>query len=153
MQTYDAAKQLRELLRLLVRKLGILERSEASGCGITLAQCHAIIELGRAEALTLNDLAERLHLDKSTVSRSVEGLVAGQYVVRQPSAQDRRFVTLTLTAKGQQVYREVESSMAAYFNGILAAVPAEKRTQLVESLTLLVGAVREGHCCETQRTE
>jgi hypothetical protein len=34
--------KLRETVRLLVRRLGILEKSEASCCGITLAQCHAL---------------------------------------------------------------------------------------------------------------
>lgn len=32
---------LRELIRILVRDLGILEKSDASCSGISLAQCHA----------------------------------------------------------------------------------------------------------------
>jgi hypothetical protein len=44
----QASKYLRELIRVLVRNLGILEKSDASCCGVTISQCHAIVEIGRS---------------------------------------------------------------------------------------------------------
>ena len=41
------SKDLRELIRLLVRNLGILEKGDASCCDVTISQCHAIVEIGR----------------------------------------------------------------------------------------------------------
>ncbi|MBP1759877.1 MAG: transcriptional regulator, partial [Firmicutes bacterium] len=36
----DNSKQLREMVRLLERKFGLVQESEFSCCGITMAQCH-----------------------------------------------------------------------------------------------------------------
>ena len=55
-------RQLRELVRLLERKLGYLKDSEFTCCGVSLAQCHAMVEIGRANGLSLGNLAELLDL-------------------------------------------------------------------------------------------
>jgi hypothetical protein len=41
------SKALREVIRLLERKLGLLDELEASCCGVTFSQCHAVVEIGR----------------------------------------------------------------------------------------------------------
>ena len=58
------AKQLREMIRLLERKLGALDDFQVSCCDITMAQCHALVEIGRAGSISLNELAELLNLEK-----------------------------------------------------------------------------------------
>ena len=62
---------LRELIRILVRNLGVLEKADANCCGVSISQCHAIVEIGRAKEISLNKLAELLTLDKSTMSRTI----------------------------------------------------------------------------------
>ncbi len=141
------AKRLRETMRIIVRRLGILERGEASCCGITLAQCHVIVELGRAERLSLNELAERLRLDKSTVSRSVDNLVTMGLAVREDDPADRRYVTLALSDDGVKVFADLEKRMENYFADIVDLLPAEKREQVLDSLVLLAEAIKSPDCC------
>lgn len=147
MNFIDASQRLRETTRLLIRKLGILERSEAVCCGITLTQCHAIIEIGRRKQISVNEVAESLNLDKSTVSRTVEQLVNHDILVRQPDLEDRRYVTLQLTAKGEELFRSIEQRMEAYFADILSCIPEEKREQVIESLHLFSEALHNKRCC------
>ncbi|MDP4090219.1 MAG: helix-turn-helix domain-containing protein, partial [Bacillota bacterium] len=78
----DNPKQLREMIRILERKLGIFEESEFSCCGITFSQCHALIEIGRAKNISLNELAELLNLENSTMSRTVNNLVTSDLAKR-----------------------------------------------------------------------
>ncbi|ADL07232.1 MarR family winged helix-turn-helix transcriptional regulator [Thermosediminibacter oceani] len=138
---------LRELIRMLVRNLGVLEKSEASCCGTTLSQCHTIVEIGRAGEISLNELAELLNLDNSTISRSVNNLVKQGLVVRETDPEDRRYVRIRLTKEGYGVYEAVESSMEAYFERIFTTIPEEKREQVLESLQILIDAVRKNKCC------
>ncbi|TYP53756.1 MarR family winged helix-turn-helix transcriptional regulator [Thermosediminibacter litoriperuensis] len=138
---------LRELIRMLVRNLGVLEKSEASCCGTTLSQCHAIVEIGRAGEISLNELAELLNLDNSTISRSVNNLVNQGLVSRETDPEDRRYVRIRLTEEGYGVYRAVESSMEDYFERIFTSIPEEKRGQVLESLQILIEAVRKNKCC------
>jgi len=147
MNVIDPSQRLRETTRLLIRKLGVLERSEAVCCGITLTQCHAIVETGRKEQISVNELSELLNLDKSTVSRTVEQLVHNDIMVREPDRNDRRYVTLQLTNKGRQLFRDIEQRMEAYFAEILAFIPEDKHEQVIESLQLFSEALHTRRCC------
>lgn len=138
---------LRELIRILVRNLGILEKSEATCCGTTISQCHAIVEIGRAKQISLNELADLLGLDKSTMSRTINNLVEDNLVIRETHAEDRRYVTIELTENGQEVYKSIENSMGIYYKRILESIPEDKREQVLESLKLLTDAVKENKCC------
>lgn len=141
------SQRLRETTRLLIQKLGVLERSEAVCCGVTLSQCHAIVETGRKEQISVNELSELLKLDKSTVSRIVEQLVNNNLMVREPDRNDRRYVTLQLTSKGGELFRDIEKRMEVYFAEILAFIPEEKQEQVIESLQIFSEALHNRRCC------
>lgn len=147
MSNPEQASRLRECLRLLVRKLGMLERGEASCCSLTLAQCHTLTEVGRAGSIALSDLAETLGLDKSTVSRSVDNLAGEGLISRTPDPHDRRAVTLSLSKQGEAMYSDIETRMTAYFTIVINNLPAEEREQVVRSLELLVRSIVSGDCC------
>ena len=140
-------KQLRETLNSLIRRFVILERGDAACCNITISQCCALAEIGQARALSVVDLAELLGLDKSTVSRLVESLVNQSMIVRETDARDRRFVTLQLTARGTDLYSEIEQRMNRYFQELVENIPAEKRTQVIESMDYLAKALQKTKCC------
>ncbi|MBZ4654949.1 MAG: MarR family transcriptional regulator [Peptococcaceae bacterium] len=147
MSHLSLAGELREMIRLLMRRLGVLEKSEASCCGITLGQCHALIEIGRAGEISLNELAELLNVDNSTMSRTVNNLVSNELIERVINPEDRRYVKITLTEKGEQMFKEIEENMGSYFKHILEAIPEDKHQQVVESLRLLMGAFKKANCC------
>ncbi|BCJ94713.1 hypothetical protein acsn021_22820 [Anaerocolumna cellulosilytica] len=138
---------LRELLRILVRDLGILEKSDASCCGISIAQCHAIVEIGRRGRITLVELADLLGLDKSTMSRTINNLVEADLVLRELDMENRRYVIIQLTDNGRTVFKNTEESMNSYYQSIFSSVPEDKRNQVLESLQLLTCAVEANRCC------
>ncbi|HEX3045237.1 MAG TPA: MarR family transcriptional regulator [Bacillota bacterium] len=141
-------KLLRESVRLLERKLGLLNDIQASCCGVTLAQCHALVEIGRAGSISLNDLADLLGLDKSTMSRTINNLVNNKLVSREIDPKDRRFLMLCLTEAGRKTFQTIEAKMDLFFNQIYQTVPEDKRQQVVESLQILIQALVENPCCE-----
>lgn len=136
MDSTDNSKRLRESLRLLIRKLGVLERDEAICCGVTLAQCHVIVETGRKQKISVNELAGLLNLDKSTVSKTVDQLVNKNSMIRETDPNDRRYVMLKLTIKGEELFRSIEQQMENYFTDTLDLIPEEKREQVIDSLQL-----------------
>lgn len=143
-----SSHQLREQARMLVRKLGLIERAGVECCGVTLPQCHALVETGRRGALSGNELAGLLGLDKSTVSKTVDKLVTAGLLVRDADPQDRRYVVLKLTAQGMTFYNNIEEQMEGYFSLALQAIPENKRTQVLESLALLTEALPGAACCK-----
>lgn len=135
--------KLRELIRTLEKKLGIIGECNKSNCcsGITFAQCHTITEIGRAKQLTLNDLATSLNTDKGAMSRSVKDLVKKGFVQREVDERDRRYVIISLTQKGEEKYNFIQNDMQKYFKQILSNIPEEKQEQVLESLMLLNHAI------------
>lgn len=149
----ETIRKFREALRRLQRELSWQSRSDASCCGITVAQCHALMEIGRHKDISLGDLAAILGLDASTLSRTIENMVQSGLVKRQPDHKDRRYLNITMTEKGKTVFAEINQTSDSYYSKILAALPLEKQKQVIESINLLTRAVSDtdsGTCCREE---
>lgn len=142
------SKQLREIIRILERKLGVLKDDQFSCCSITMPQCHALVEIGRAKSISLNELAEILNLENSTMSRTVNNLVKNELVKRDIDPQDRRYVTISLTDKGHKLYEGIEDKMNLYYQEIYKAIPENKKQQVLESIEILIKAIDKNECCK-----
>lgn len=142
------SKQLRELVRKLERKLGVMQDGEYSCCGITLAQCHALVEIGRAVNISLNELADLLNLDNSTLSRTVNNLVASELAKRDIDPQDRRYVAISLTEPGLKLFEGIETSMDLYYRKIYQSIPDDKQQQVLESMQILLESIENGMSCQ-----
>jgi DNA-binding MarR family transcriptional regulator len=110
----------REALRRFERLIEVRLR-DSGGCrGVSLAQCHALLEIEALGQPALNELAQSLGLDKSTLSRTVEGLVRLDLVTRASNAADRRSVQLSLTEKGLETCARINRENDALFTRVLA---------------------------------
>ncbi len=132
----DLVKKFREYTRQLECHLGNMNQSDCCCCGISTAQCFIIVEIGRKPGISVKELAEILHVDKSGISRSVEELVQKEFVERKPSKEDRRYVVLNLLSKGQERFEKIENDMYNKFKEVLEQIPVEKREQVIETLKL-----------------
>lgn len=149
MNESDNPKLLRELLKALVKRLGILEKNNEYCCGITYTQYCALIEIGRAKEIFLKVLAEKLNLDKSTTSRTIDNLVKLNYVKLEVFLENRKFVKIILTKEGLNLFNRIEEGSEKYYKNILELIPEEKRFQVLESLEYLLGAVSQVKCWDS----
>ena len=138
--------RLRECVRVLTRKLGLLEKSEASCCGVTLSQCHAVVEIGRVGSISVNNLAGVLGLDKSTISRTINNLVEQGLVTREPDPGDRRYLNIGLTDQGRELFVNIEGNMDQYYQDAYKSIPIDKREQILEGLEILVKCLPNKYC-------
>lgn len=142
MDEANNSMHLRELIRIFERKLTMLKDKQISCCGITMAQCHALVEIGRAVHISLNELAKILNLENSSMSRMVNNLVNKTWVKREIDPQDRRYVTIMLTESGKKLFNDIETSMNTYFREVYNSLPVDKRDQVLDSLQLLLGSIK-----------
>jgi DNA-binding MarR family transcriptional regulator len=149
-----------ENLRLLRKHLRVVEReveyqlkTQTNCCGVTLAQCHVLLELAEAGEASLTELSELLKLDASTLSRTVDGLVRQGHLNRIPDPQNRRSVRLTLTPGGKSKADFIDRSCNQSYQAVLRQVPKNKQAVLVESIELLAGilsGMRNFDCCPVE---
>lgn len=145
-------RYLREKLRLMDREINSPFSRDAGCCGLTLAQCHTLLEIGYRKEVSLVELASSFGLDTSTLSRMIQGLVILGLVDRLTNEKDRRYVSISLTEQGRRLFDEIEAVFNSYFARVLDLIPPKKRTSVIESIGLFSDAVRKrnetSRCCE-----
>lgn len=136
------SREFRELIRIMERRLGLLNK-ESNGCccSITLAQCHALVEIGRHSSISINELAGILNLDKSTMSRTVDNLVKKKYAYKVQSDKDKRGIEIKLTDEGNKIFNDIEYKMNNKFNRIFEIIPTDQRENVLKSMEVLVKAL------------
>jgi DNA-binding MarR family transcriptional regulator len=135
----DFRRDLRVLEREIVRQLA----ADTDCCGVTMAQCHALLELSLAE-VSLSELAAEIDLDASTMSRTVESLVQAGMVERKTNPKDRRALRLTLTAAGRAKVAAIDEKCNGYYGGLLDQMSEEDRRAVVRGVKALAKLMR-GH--------
>jgi DNA-binding MarR family transcriptional regulator len=143
-RTEDAAK-LQASFASVVRALGLL-RPDTTPCGqaMSVSQAHAISEVHAAGPLSQKGLADRLRLQKSTVSRLVDELCADGLVARKRNPVDRRGVLLELTSVGTRRAERLATAREALFGRLLDRLTAEDRRMVVAGLGQLARAADAG---------
>ena len=147
----EKIRLLRSKLRQLEREVNEPFRTDGGCCGITLAQCHTLLEVGNKGQISIVELASIVSLDTSTLSRTIQGLVMLGLARRESGEKDRRFVAVSLTEQGKKACDEIETTFNDYFDGVMELVPAEKRDAVIDALAAFADALKEHNhsasCC------
>jgi len=131
-------EKFRKMLRHIQRELMELFRNDAQCCGISTAQCHAMIELGNSGKTAISTLAGELGLDKSTLSRTIDSLVRQGLVLRNTNDDDRRFMTIELSASGMNFNKLLNEKYNRIFREALEDIPEEDQSKLLEAMELFI---------------
>jgi DNA-binding MarR family transcriptional regulator len=140
-------KEFRKNLRKLERRLAVLLEGDTVCCGVTMAQCHVLLAIEEKEHTTVTELASELELDKSTLSRTVDGLLAAGFVSRETNAENRRSQHITLTPEGARVTTVINGQWEGYFKNLFSLIPEEKLLNLVEGVAILSTVIPASGCC------
>lgn len=134
----EKVEQFREFTRLIERKLEMLNAEDCCNCNVTMAQCHALVEIGRREDLSLKELSEILELNKSTVSKTVEDLFKKGLITREQLESDRRAVKINLTDTGRRHFIKIEKDMNDRFREIFDRIPEDKKDSVLNALKIYI---------------
>ena len=134
-----------ELVNELELLFSLLARTGTGGDGpaLTSTQRVVLIELVSAGPLRLGALAARIGASDPTVSRAVDGMVAGGIVERRPDPDDRRAVLLVATAGGRAWVERRRKEAAAALAAALERMPADERTEIVRLVAALNDRLRD----------
>ena len=139
---HSQIRQVRALLRQFVRKLNHQLRSTRYCNQVTLAQCHVLLELETMGSSTINDIAQAQGLDKSTISRTAEGLVKKKLITREQDQMDRRYVKIQLTQAGKTLCDQINKESDDYYQRVFAEINPQQQTEVVQGLEHFIQAVK-----------
>ena len=141
--------ELRLLLRHLVQLGGLLEPRQVphdhGGVRVSMSEVFALGELTEVEAMSQQDLAAHLGLEKSTVSRLAAAMEDRGWIARERDPANRRFYRLRLTDEGLDVAHRVGKHFREHHANLLARLTGAERQALTVGLAGLIRALREAH--------
>ncbi|PSV09775.1 bifunctional helix-turn-helix transcriptional regulator/GNAT family N-acetyltransferase [Photobacterium leiognathi] len=125
-------QQLRQLSRQLVRQLGMLN-SQCGQLALTPVQAHTLIELEQGPC-TVNQMAERLRVDKSNASRNLAMLLNQGLIDSVPNPDDKRSQLSQLTSNGKHTLTALHHQLDQDTQAILDQLDQDEIDQLESSL-------------------
>jgi DNA-binding MarR family transcriptional regulator len=136
----------RRSMRQIERAVMLQNKNEATCCGVTLSQCHAVIEIGSADGMSVKNLSSRLGLDASTLSRTVDSLVENGLAERATSPEDRRSIVIRLTAEGRASVNRINATWNRICVGMFKDIPEKKHGNILEAMNLIADALTRSTC-------
>jgi DNA-binding MarR family transcriptional regulator len=131
------------VLRRLVRSGGLLEPHDHAGVHASLSEVLALRELTQHPGMAQHELAERLGLEKSTVSRLVAGMEQRGWVRRDRDPGNRRYLRLTLTTDGDETAHRIGTRLQEHHRILLGALTASELDALTVGLTALARVIEQ----------
>lgn len=135
--------RLEGLLNHVVRMIGLQHTWTIGHITISLSECTVVLELLAAGELSQQDLASRLRIDKSRISRIAAQLEARGWLVRERDPDNRRLYRVRLTADGEHAGRYLHESMHQRHADLLGALTQHEREALRIGLSGLVRVAHE----------
>lgn len=124
--------------------VGVVARSLAEVLEhVTLPQYRVLVVLCAAGALRSGELAERLGVHQSTLTRTGDRLVAQGLVRRDASPDSRREIMVSLTERGQAIVVQVLSQRRNDIREILGSVSEKDRKAILKGFHTFAMAAGE----------
>ncbi|MDL9936858.1 MarR family transcriptional regulator [Gordonia sp. ABSL1-1] len=124
-------------------RLACLGKSQAmdslAASDLTLSQLKVVFALGaHDEPMSVNEVAEHVHLSLAAAGRTVDKLVVSNLVDRREDSADRRVKRVSLTDEGRAFVDSQLSVKEELVRGFVAGLPAPVCTDLLNALRPIV---------------
>jgi DNA-binding MarR family transcriptional regulator/L-amino acid N-acyltransferase YncA len=148
----QAINELRRNARSMIRELGLLNDAYFD-IGVTLAERHLLIELSGSPSPTMGEIAERLLLDKSTISRLISKAVKKGYIACTTDDKDKRKRFLHITEGGKQTLEAFEPIAFNQTKQALLTLAPEEIESIYKGVALYAKGLRSSRIQEKLNTE
>ena len=132
----ECAREVLDTMPLIMRTLRSEMRSHRTP-DLTVPQFRTLMFLHRHTGASLSDVADHMGLTLPSMSKVVDGLVARGLVARQTPPEDRRRVSLTLTASGQVTLQSARTATQACLAEALKTLSEAQRTSIIDAMRAL----------------
>ena len=109
-----------------------------------LKRASSTLKLTQSQSLCLNavpfkgisqtDLANKLSLDLSTLSRNLDKLSDREFISKKSSSHDKRIIKIYLTDKGENIYTQLNNLIANDLYKVFHAFDLDEQDQIEEFL-------------------
>lgn len=109
--------------------------------GLTFAKWVAMISLRRFGELSMTRLAKLSATDRTTLTRSIDSLIADGLVQRETSSADRRIVVIRLTDNGRGLLSRIRAEIRPLNQDVCANLTPEEQAAMTRALQKMLGGL------------
>ena len=113
------------------------EMSRHRPAGISVPQFRVLGFIKHHPGASLSMVAEHIGLTLPSMSTAVDGLVKRGLVEREPSSEDRRRVSLTMTDEGREAFESATAAARSHMAEILTLLDPGERDKVAKAMQSL----------------
>ncbi|MDZ7268798.1 MAG: MarR family transcriptional regulator [candidate division KSB1 bacterium] len=137
------AERLADLTFELLERCQLKRERMAEQLDLTVAEFKLLRGFQQDDVLSVSELARRVDLTSSRLTRIIDGLVEKGIVRREIGSSDRRVMNVTLTAKGREVRAELRRIFVQTHEEIIALLPPGVEKSVIFAMEKLRDALQQ----------
>lgn len=143
MDTNQTAERLANLTFSLLANCQEKEVRLAEVHGLTQAEFRCLRLFGTDESVNNKQIAKRMSLSPSRLTRIIDGLVNKEYINREIDPNDRRNMRVTLSKKGKLLVLQLNKAYVGIHNEILQDIDRSQHVPLITAMQHLLVALEK----------
>src|SRR5262245_56223190 len=136
------ASDVYDVMTELLRIYQFRDRDRVASHGLTVTQAYALDIILRRGEMAAKELAEELALEKSTVSRLIDGMVTNELIERSGHPRDARSALLRVAPLGRRLYSAFRRNIVRENVDVLRGLSPDQRATLIETLRRFTDAAK-----------
>ncbi len=139
----ENASRLADLTFKLLANCQEKEARLAANHGLTQSEFRCLRLFNRDDELNNKQVAERMNLSPSRLTRIIDGLVAKDYIIRQIEPSDRRNMKVTLSKRGKVITQKLNDAYVKIHAEILGDIDRNQHKPLINAMENLLVALQK----------
>ena len=139
----ENASRLADLTFKLLANCQEKEARLAESYGLTQSEFRCLRLFNRDDVLNNKQVAERMNLSPSRLTRIIDGLVAKGYIIRQIEPSDRRNMKVTLSKRGKVIVQKLNDAYVKIHKEILEDIDRAQHKPLISAMENLLVALQK----------
>lgn len=139
----DLAEHMADLTYELLENCQVKIERTAHKLNLTVAEFKLLRSIGNDEKVPAGELAKRLGLSSSRLTRIIDGLVKKRIVKKEVGGKDRRVVEIQLTPEGVKMRENLILMYITVHEEIIKLLPSDAGESVILAMERLREATRE----------
>jgi DNA-binding MarR family transcriptional regulator len=140
---------IRGLFQTMTKRFGLLNKNCCSvgGMEISLVQSHILYEIDRLKQPSVQQVADALAMDITTLSRQIQKLIQMGLLKKTPYPEDRRIFILSLTTEGKFIAAKIDAEINEYLAEVFSHMSEFEKETVLRSIQLLNDCMAKSSVC------
>jgi DNA-binding MarR family transcriptional regulator len=139
----DLAEKMADLTFSLLEQCQVKQERIAATLGLTVSEFKLLRALKQNKFIPAGELAKRVELSSSRLTRIIDGMVKKGIVTREAAEDDRRVIEISLTDAGRRIQELLNEKYVQTHQDILGLLPPGGGETVIVALEKLGEAMQE----------